>query len=273
VLPLFRRDPIRSPSRNPSATVLLSRSSHAPGRPHAPHAPIHTISARSRRSGSGREPSDPILTRATLARRGERPAGSGRHVGAAGCRLVLSLRRAAYLLPEGGYACSGHRRVPQRPIRRPPACRARTFSDTFSASRRFALILGPTAPLYLAGSRMREVYPHLPLFERQGISVALLSYVGRLAICVTADSDLGGLQRDIVQRLEDGMAALGVAVGVAEANAGAGRVPPRTPATPPAPGSPRLALSQRSVRHPHRGAPVVVWPCARRTCYERAAGW
>jgi diacylglycerol O-acyltransferase len=102
-----------------------------------------------------------------------------------------------------------------------------------ASARIYNLILsnvpGPSAPLYLAGARMREVYPHLPLFERQGISVALLSYVGRLAICVTADSDLGGLQRDIVQRFEAGLAELGVAVGVA-AEHQPGRPRPR-PAT------------------------------------------
>jgi diacylglycerol O-acyltransferase / wax synthase len=102
-----------------------------------------------------------------------------------------------------------------------------------ASARIYNLILsnvpGPSAPLYLAGARMREVYPHLPLFERQGISVALLSYVGRLAICVTADSDLGGLQRDIVQRFEAGLAELGVAVGVAAENQ-PGRPRPR-PAT------------------------------------------
>ena len=53
--------------------------------------------------------------------------------------------------------------------------------------------------------------------------------MGRLAICVTADSDLGGLQRDIVQRFEAGLAELGVAAGVAAENQ-PGRPRPR-PAT------------------------------------------
>ena len=56
---------------------------------------------------------------------------------------------------------------------------------------------GPGFPLYLAGSRMREVYPHLPLFEQQGIGIALLSYMGRLYVGIGADWNLGELLRDI----------------------------------------------------------------------------
>lgn len=67
---------------------------------------------------------------------------------------------------------------------------------------------GPGVPLYLAGARMREVYPHLPLFEQQGIGIALLSYVGRLSVCLSADWDLGDLLRAIVERLEAGLAEL-----------------------------------------------------------------
>ena len=72
---------------------------------------------------------------------------------------------------------------------------------------------GPSVPLYLAGSRMREVYPHLPLFEQQGIGIALLSYVGRLAVCIAADLDLGGLLRDIARRLDGGLAELAAVAG------------------------------------------------------------
>ena len=61
---------------------------------------------------------------------------------------------------------------------------------------------GPSIPLYLAGSRLREVYPHLPLFAQQGLGIALLSYAGRLHVGITADWDLEALLADLVARLD-----------------------------------------------------------------------
>jgi len=74
---------------------------------------------------------------------------------------------------------------------------------------------GPSIPLYLAGARMRAVYPHLPLFEQQGIGVALLSYVGRLAVCIAADFELGAFLREIIARIDGGLAELADLAGVA----------------------------------------------------------
>jgi hypothetical protein len=61
---------------------------------------------------------------------------------------------------------------------------------------------GPAVALHLAGSRLREVYPHLPLFERQGLGVALLSYAGRLHVGITADWSLGAFVTDLIERLQ-----------------------------------------------------------------------
>ena len=61
---------------------------------------------------------------------------------------------------------------------------------------------GPSIPLYLAGSRLRAVYPHLPLFAQQGLGIALLSYAGRLHVGITADWDLDALLADLVARLD-----------------------------------------------------------------------
>lgn len=63
---------------------------------------------------------------------------------------------------------------------------------------------GPAWPLYLAGSRLAQVYPHLPLFERQGLGLALLSHAGRLHVGITADWNLGDLAGDLVDHLADG---------------------------------------------------------------------
>jgi WS/DGAT/MGAT family acyltransferase len=48
---------------------------------------------------------------------------------------------------------------------------------------------GPQIPLYLLGARMLEAYPMAPLFERQGLSIALISYAGGLFWGVNADWD------------------------------------------------------------------------------------
>jgi diacylglycerol O-acyltransferase / wax synthase len=88
------------------------------------------------------------------------------------------------------------------------------------SSRLYNLIVtnvpGPSIPLYLAGSLLREAYPHLPLFEQQGLGIALLSYVGRLAVCIAADWNLGDLLHDVVERLETGFAELASLAGLAD---------------------------------------------------------
>ena len=60
---------------------------------------------------------------------------------------------------------------------------------------------GPTAPLWLAGARMRQAYPIAPLVPLVPISVAALSYAGSLAVTVNADATVTDL--DVVA---DGMA-------------------------------------------------------------------
>jgi WS/DGAT/MGAT family acyltransferase len=76
---------------------------------------------------------------------------------------------------------------------------------------------GPGIPLYLAGSRLCEVYPHLPLFEQQGIGIALLSYAGCLHVGITADWNLGPLVGDLVERLKASFAELIEAAGLVRA--------------------------------------------------------
>jgi WS/DGAT/MGAT family acyltransferase len=49
---------------------------------------------------------------------------------------------------------------------------------------------GPPQPLFLLDAPMVAAYPHLPLFEHQGLGIALLSYAGRLYVGVTGDWDL-----------------------------------------------------------------------------------
>ncbi|HZR81465.1 MAG TPA: wax ester/triacylglycerol synthase family O-acyltransferase [Candidatus Binatia bacterium] len=61
-------------------------------------------------------------------------------------------------------------------------------------TRAFDLIVtnvpGPQLPLYLLDAEMIAAHPHVPLFENQGLGIALLSYAGRLAIGLVADWDV-----------------------------------------------------------------------------------
>jgi WS/DGAT/MGAT family acyltransferase len=49
---------------------------------------------------------------------------------------------------------------------------------------------GPRRPLYLLGARLLEAYPVVPLFERQALGIALLSYAGWLHWGLNADRDV-----------------------------------------------------------------------------------
>jgi WS/DGAT/MGAT family acyltransferase len=49
---------------------------------------------------------------------------------------------------------------------------------------------GPQFPLYLLGARLLEGYPTVPLFEYQGLGIAIFSYDGKLFWGLNADWDL-----------------------------------------------------------------------------------
>jgi hypothetical protein len=49
---------------------------------------------------------------------------------------------------------------------------------------------GPPLPLYLLGARLLGGYPVAPLFEHQGLAVAILSNDGKLFVGLNADWDL-----------------------------------------------------------------------------------
>jgi len=60
---------------------------------------------------------------------------------------------------------------------------------------------GPQFPLYVLGARLLELYPMPPLFERQGLGTAVMSYDGKLCWCMLADRnvvpDLAVLAHDV----------------------------------------------------------------------------
>jgi hypothetical protein len=81
---------------------------------------------------------------------------------------------------------------------------------------------GPPIPLYLMGARMRAAYPHLPLFEHQGLGIALLSYLDGLYVGLTADWSLGPLAEELAADLEAAVDGLATAAGLETA-------PPKRP--------------------------------------------
>ena len=49
---------------------------------------------------------------------------------------------------------------------------------------------GPQFPLYFSSTRLLAVYPQLPLFEHQGLGIAVLSYCGRLHFGLVGDREV-----------------------------------------------------------------------------------
>jgi WS/DGAT/MGAT family acyltransferase len=71
-------------------------------------------------------------------------------------------------------------------------------------------IPGPAVPLYLAGARVLEVFPLLPLIANEPLGVGALSYAGAFAIGVVADRDAYPDLDAFTAGLRDELHALGV---------------------------------------------------------------
>ena len=85
------------------------------------------------------------------------------------------------------------------------AARVQPYNQTVSNVR------GPQLPLYVLGAKLLEIYPLPPLFERQGIGTAVMSYDGRVCWGLVADRDsvpdLAALARDVEAAFEELRAA------------------------------------------------------------------
>ena len=77
-------------------------------------------------------------------------------------------------------------------------------SRVMSRQRFFNLVItnvpGPQIPLYLAGKRMIDTFPMVPLAKNQALGVALLSYAGRINFGLVGDYDL---MQDLDEFTED----------------------------------------------------------------------
>jgi hypothetical protein len=63
-------------------------------------------------------------------------------------------------------------------------------------------------PLYLLGARMLGGFPLVPLFERQGVGIAILSYDDSLCIGFNADWDLVPDLEELSEAVSDAFAEL-----------------------------------------------------------------
>jgi WS/DGAT/MGAT family acyltransferase len=69
---------------------------------------------------------------------------------------------------------------------------------------------GPQFPVYMAGARLLETYPVVPLFDNMGLGIALLSYDGAIYWGMNADYDLFPDTSEVVDAIHESFAALEV---------------------------------------------------------------
>lgn len=79
---------------------------------------------------------------------------------------------------------------------------ARLAATTHSYNMIVTNVPGPQRPLFLLGSRMREIYPVVPLFSNQALGVALMSYAGGLFWGFNSDWDTLPDLHDFVTAIE-----------------------------------------------------------------------
>jgi diacylglycerol O-acyltransferase / wax synthase len=73
---------------------------------------------------------------------------------------------------------------------------------------------GPQFPLYLAGRRMTDPFPMVPLAKNQGLGIALLSYAGRINFGLVGDFDTMWDLDDFAGDVADSLAELAAEAGV-----------------------------------------------------------
>jgi hypothetical protein len=73
---------------------------------------------------------------------------------------------------------------------------------------------GPQLPLYLAGKRMIDTFPMVPLAKNQALGIALLSYDGRINFGLVGDWDLMWDIDDFAEDVRESLAELADDAGV-----------------------------------------------------------
>jgi hypothetical protein len=67
---------------------------------------------------------------------------------------------------------------------------------------------GPDVPVYLLGARMVAGFPLVPLFEKQGVGIAIFSYNDSLCFGFNADWDLVPDLEELSEAVSDAFAEL-----------------------------------------------------------------
>jgi diacylglycerol O-acyltransferase / wax synthase len=92
------------------------------------------------------------------------------------------------------------------------------FARLTASSRPFNLVVtnvpGPTFRVYVQGAPMLRCYPLVPLYQNQGLGIALFSYDGRLQWGFNADWDAIPDLHDLVEAVAEDFQALREAAGV-----------------------------------------------------------
>ena len=73
---------------------------------------------------------------------------------------------------------------------------------------------GPQIPLYLAGKRLIDTFPMVPLAKNQALGIALLSYAGRINFGLVGDYDAMHDLDDLADDFQESLAQLAEAAGV-----------------------------------------------------------
>jgi len=91
-------------------------------------------------------------------------------------------------------------------------------SRVMARQRFFNLVVtnvpGPQMPLYLAGKRMIDTFPMVPLAKNQALGVALLSYAGRINFGLVGDFDLMWDLDEFTEDVRESLAELAAEAGV-----------------------------------------------------------
>jgi diacylglycerol O-acyltransferase len=91
-------------------------------------------------------------------------------------------------------------------------------SRVMARQRFFNLVVtnvpGPQIPLYLAGKRMIDTFPMVPLAKNQALGIALLSYAGRINFGLVGDFDLMWDLDDFTEDVSEALAELAAEAGV-----------------------------------------------------------
>jgi WS/DGAT/MGAT family acyltransferase len=93
-------------------------------------------------------------------------------------------------------------------------------------------VRGPDVPLYLLSAKMVEAYPAMPLFENQGLGIALVSYLGKMFWGFTADWDMVPDLHDLVEAVKSSIRELHEVAAGAQVEVSAGNGAVAKPSTP-----------------------------------------